>query len=419
MWRRRDFALLWGGQTVSEVGSAVTTLALPTLAIFAFHAGPAAVGLMIASERLPFPIVALFAGAIVDRVRRRGVMVGCNLARLVVLALIPALSAAGALQLWELFVAAAALGVFTVFFDVSYMAYVPSLVEPEQMLEANSRLQVTWSAAQTVGPGLGGGLVQAVGAARAVLIDALSFLVSSIALLSIRKVEPPPPRDTRRHLFAEVGEGLRHVFGIPALRAQLLCMSAALVFAHAYEAPLYVFAYQRLHLSPALLGLMLASQGFGAMVGSVVGTRVIAWLGVGRTIALANGLASALIALLPLAIFVAPAAVMFPVFVLGGTVGVAGDIAQVTLRQTLTPARLQGRMSSVFRTFFWGAWPLGNLLGGVLAAAVGASTTLWVTALLGALGFLLIRFTSLWTVGELPAAATPSPMTERPDALYP
>ena len=188
VWRRRDFALLWGGQTVSEIGSAVTTLALPTLAIFAFHAGPAAVGLMVASERLPFPVVALFAGAIVDRVRRRRVMVGCNLARLAVLALIPLLSAAGALQLWELFIAAAAMGVFTVFFDVAYMAYMPGLVGPDQLLEANSRLQVTWSAAQTVGPGLGGVLVQAVGAARAVLVDALSFLVSSVALLSIRHV---------------------------------------------------------------------------------------------------------------------------------------------------------------------------------------------------------------------------------------
>jgi MFS family permease len=159
VWRQRDFGLLWGGQTVSEIGSAVTTLALPTLAIFAFHAGPAAVGLMVASERVPFPIVALFAGAIVDRVRRRPVMVACNLARLVILAAIPILSTTGALRLWQLFVAAAAMGVFTVFFDIAYMAYVPGLVEPEQLLEANSRLQVTWSSAQLVGPGLGGLLV--------------------------------------------------------------------------------------------------------------------------------------------------------------------------------------------------------------------------------------------------------------------
>jgi MFS family permease len=404
VWRQRDFGLLWGGQTVSEIGSAVTTLALPTLAIFAFHAGPAAVGLMVASERVPFPIVALFAGAIVDRVRRRPVMVTCNLARVLILAAIPILSATGGLRLWQLYVAAAAMGVFTVFFDIAYMAYVPGLVEPDQLLEANSRLQVTWSTAQLVGPGLGGLLVQAVGAARAVLVDSLSFVVSTITVLSIRHREPEPS-STGRHLLAEVGEGLRHVFGIPVLRAQLLCMSAALVFAHAYEAPLYVFAYTRLHLSPGLLGAMLASQGFGALLGSVVGSRIIAGLGVGRTVAIGNGTAIALIALLPLAVYVPPAALMFPVFIIGSGLGTAGDIAQVTLRQALSPARLQGRMSAVFRTFFWGAWPIGNLLGGVLAAAIGASTTLWITALVGGAAFLTIRFTPLWQVRGFPAVS--------------
>jgi predicted MFS family arabinose efflux permease len=273
------------------------------------------------------------------------------------------------------------------------------------LLEANSRLQVTWSSAQLVGPGLGGLLVQAVGAARAVLVDSLSFVVSTITVLSIRRREPVPSSTRTSSLFTEVGEGLGHVFGIPVLRAQLLCMSAALVFAHAYEAPLYVFAYTRLHLSPGLLGAMLASQGFGALLGSVVGRRIIARLGVGRTVAIGNGTAIALIALLPLAVYVPPVALMFPVFIIGSGLGTAGDIAQVTLRQALSPARLQGRMSAVFRTFFWGAWPIGNLLGGVLAAAIGASTTLWITALLGGLAFLTIRFTPLWQVRGFPAVS--------------
>jgi predicted MFS family arabinose efflux permease len=240
-----------------------------------------------------------------------------------------------------------------------------------------------------------------------VLVDSLSFLVSTITVLFIRRAEPRPSPTGRRSLFAEVGEGLGHVFGIPVLRAQLLCMSAALVFAHAYEAPLYVFAYTRLHLSPGLLGAMLASQGLGALLGSVVGVRIIARLGVGRTVALGNGTAIALIALIPLAAYVPPAALMFPVFIIGSGLGTAGDIAQVTLRQALSPARLQGRMSAVFRTFFWGAWPIGNLLGGLLAAQIGASTTLWTTALLGGLAFLTIRFTPLWRVRGFPAVSSP------------
>ena len=210
------------------------------------------------------------------------------------------------------------------------------------------------------------------------------------------------------------------MFGIPVLRAQLLCLTAAGVFAHAYEPAHHSLAYERLRLSPGLLGLMLASQGLGAVVGSLIGARIIRLLGVGRTISLASGCASALIGLVPLAMFVAPAAVMFPVFILGGAVGVAGDIAQVTLRQALSPARLQGRMSSVFRTFFWGAWPLGNLLGGLLATAIGASSTLWVTAILGTAGFLTIRFTPLWRVREFPVAAAAMSMAAvRPDVLTP
>jgi MFS family permease len=405
VWRQTDFALLWSGQTVSEVGSAVTTLALPTLAIFSFRAGPAAVGLLVASGRAPFPLVALFAGGVIDRVRRRPVMIVCNVARLAILGSIPLLSATGTLRLWELFAAAASMGVFTVFFDIAYMAYMPSLVGRDQLLEANSRLQSTWSGAQLVGPGLGGVLVQAVGAARAVLVDALSFLVSTVALLFIRHREPPTSWRGRGRLVAEIGEGLRHVFGIPVLRAQLLCMSAAIIFAHAYEAPLYVFAFGRLHLSPGLLGALLASQGLGALVGSVVGGRIIAAAGVGRTVALGNGAAIALIALIPLAVNVPPVALLLPVFIIGGTLGTAGDLAQVTLRQAMSPPHLLGRMSAVFRTFFWGAWPLGNLLGGLLAAAIGASTTIWTTALVAALLFAGIRFTPLWRVRDFPAAS--------------
>jgi predicted MFS family arabinose efflux permease len=302
--------------------------------------------------------------------------------------------------LWEIFVAAASMGVFTVFFDIAYLAYIPVLVPTEQLLEANSRLEVSFSAADLAGPGLGGILVQAVGAARAVLLDALSFLVSAATLVSIRHREVATAPAQRRQLFREVGEGLRHVFGSPVLRAQLLCMSAAGLFAHAYEAPLYVFAYQRLHLTPGLLGAVIASGGLGALFGTTIAPRVTRLLGVGRTVAVFDGVAIALSAFIPLAIFIPPAALLFPLFIAEGLFGSVGNIAQVTLRQSLSPARLQGRMTSVFRTFFWGAWPLSNLLGGLLAAAIGASTTLWVTALLGAAANMSIIFTPLWGVRD-------------------
>jgi predicted MFS family arabinose efflux permease len=417
VWRQRDFGMLWSGQIVSEIGSQVTVLALPTLAIFVFHAGPAAIGLLVACERIPFPVLALGAGAIVDRVRKQRLMLLCNLARVAILGAIPALAAADVLQLWHLFVAAIALGVFSVFFDLAYLAYVPMLVRPDQLLEANSRLEVTWSAGAMAGPGLGGLLVQAVGAARAVLADAASFLVSTAALLAIRHREPRLARTARRHLLGEVREGLAHVFGNPVLRAQLLCLTLAGVFGHAYEAPLFIFAYGRLHFSPGLLGAVIASTGVGAILGSLVAWRVIARLGVGRTLAFTDAVAIGLLAAIPLAMFVPPAALLFPLFIVTGAVGTAGNIAQVTLRQSLSPARLQGRMSSVFRSFFWGAWPLGNLLGGLLAASIGAITTLWSMSLLGALASFTIVFTPLWHVRDFPPGAPiglEPPLTDMP-----
>jgi predicted MFS family arabinose efflux permease len=401
VWRDRGFALLWGGQTVSEVGSQVTTLALPTLAIFTFHAGPAEVGLLVASNRVPFPILGLFAGAIVDRMHKRPLMIACNLARLLILGAIPVLAAASALRLWELFVAAVGVGLFTVFFDIAYQAYVPTLVGADQLLEANSRLEVSYSGAALVGPGLGGVLIQAVGAARAVLVDALSFLVSAVTLLAIRRHEEPTVREQRRHLLGEVGEGLRHVFGSPVLRAQLLCMSAAGLFAHMFEAPLFVFAYGRLHLSPGLLGAILASEGLGMVAGTTLAMRTTTRFGVGHVVAVAGGVTSGLTALIPLAVFLPPVAFLLPLFIVSGGFSTIGNIAQVSLRQSLSPLRLQGRMTSVFRTFFWGVWPLGNLLGGLLAAAIGASTTLWVAGLLGLAAYLTIVFTPLWRVHDL------------------
>lgn len=402
--RLPDFTLLWTGQTVSQVGSQVTVLALPSLAVLSFHAGPGAVGALVAAGRLPFPVLALVAGALVDRARKRPLMIACDLGRLAILVAIPLLFATGALRLWHLYLAAVGMGLFTVFFDIAYLAYVPSLVERNRLLDANSRLEVTFAAADLAGPGIGGLLVQAIGAARAVLADAASFAVSAVSLLSIRHHEQRDAAKPERHLLHEVGDGLRHVFGHPVLRAQILCMGAAGLFAHAYEAPLYVFAYDRLHISPGLLGGCLALSGLGALAATTVAPRVTRRLGVGPTITWLDALSMAMIGLIPLAVFVPPAALLFPVFAVAGIGGAIGNIAQVTLRQSLSPEHLQGRMTAVFRTVFWGVWPLGNLLGGIVATRIGAETTIWVSAVLGVAVNMLIVFTPLWRVRDLGAA---------------
>jgi MFS family permease len=404
--RLSDFTRLWTSQSISQLGSQVTFLALPTLAVLGFHAGPAAVGALAAAGRLPFPVLALFAGALVDRTRKRPLMIACDLSRMAILVAIPLLSALGGLQLWHLFAAAVGMGVFTVFFDIAYLAYVPSLVESSQLLDANSRLEVSFAAASLGGPGIGGLLVQAFGAARAVLADATSFVVSAVALLSIRHHETRERAQPQQHFLREVADGLRHVFGHPVLRAQILCMGAAGLFAHAFEGPLFVFAYDRLHISPGLLGAVFAVEGIGALAATTVAARVTRWLGVGPTITWLDAAAIGLIGMIPLAAVVPPAAILFPIFALAGVAGTVGNIAQVTLRQSLSPEHLQGRMTAVFRTVFWGVWPLGTLLGGLVATRIGPETTIWASAVLGLAANMSIIFTPLWRVRELGTAPT-------------
>jgi MFS family permease len=404
--RRRlsDFTRLWTSQSVSQLGSQVTVLALPSLAVLGLHAGPAAVGTLVAAGRLPFPVLALFAGALVDRTRKRPLMIACDLGRMAILVAIPLLSALGGLQLWHLYAAAAGMGVFTVFFDIAYLAYVPSLVESSRLLDANSRLEVSFAVAGMGGPGVGGLLVQAFGAARAVLADAASFVVSAVSLFSIRHHETRERTHAQQHLLREVADGVRHVFGHPVLRAQIICMGAAGLFAHAFEGPLYVFAYDRLHISPGLLGGALAVEGVGALAATTLASRVTRRLGVGPTITWLDAVAIALIGMIPLAALVPPAAILFPIFALAGVAGTIGNIAQVTLRQSLSPEHLQGRMTAVFRTVFWGVWPLGNLLGGLVATRIGPETTIWASAVLGVAANMSIVLTPLWRVRDLGSA---------------
>jgi MFS family permease len=407
-----DFTRMWAGQTISEVGSQVTILAFPTLAVLGFQAGPATVGLLVAAARLPFPVLALVAGVIVDRLRKRPMMVVCDLARVAILVAIPLLWATGALHLWHLYLATVGMGIFTVFFDIAYLAYVPALVGREELLGANSRLEVSMSASSLIGPGLGGLLVQAMGAARAVLADATSFVVSAASLLTVRHHETTPERQERRPMFREMGEGLRHVFANPVLRAQLLCMGAAGLFAHAWEGPFYVYAYNQLHVSPGFVGGVLAVEGAGAIAGTLLAGRVTRRVGVGPSITVFDGLAIGLSALIPLAAVVPPAAVLFPTFAVMGACGTIGNIAQVTLRQSLSPEHLQGRMTAVFRTFFWGAWPLGNLLGGLVAASVGATTTILAASVLGMLVNFTIVLTPLWRVRDFGPAPVTAPVAQ-------
>jgi MFS family permease len=194
LWRHADFMKLWTGQSISEFGSQVSQLAIPWIAAVGLHASPLAFSLLGVLGFLPFILFALPAGVWVDRLRRRPILISGDAARGALLVLIPVLWAFDALRIWQLLVLTFVIGIFTVFFDVAYQSYLPSLVERDDLIDGNSKLQLTVSVAQVAGPSAAGGLIAAITAPYALLLDALSFMISAIFMLRIRKPETVPRR---------------------------------------------------------------------------------------------------------------------------------------------------------------------------------------------------------------------------------
>ena len=333
------------------------------------------VGLLAALTRVPFAFLALPAGPWIDRLPRRPLMIVCDLGRMLALASVPLAAVAGALTLLQLYVVALVVGVFTVFFDIAYLAYVPALVGPEDLVEANQKLEVSWAVAGILGPGAAGLLVTALGAARAVLADALSYLVSVLSLLWIRAVEPPAPA-TSRGFFGQLWEGLRFTFGHPVLGTLLLGMSGLIFGAHMGEAIFLLYAYGPLHLSPAVVGGIEAVTGLGAILGAAISGGVARRLGTGRAVALSGVVSGLVWALVPLAQVVPAIPLLLVLFAAATVMNPINNVTQVSLRMRLTPADLQARMSSVFRFVYWTAWPVGNFVGGLLGARIGLASTL-------------------------------------------
>src|ERR671937_118244 len=371
LWRHSDFLKLWSGQSISRLGTAVSDLALPTIAVFQLHANPFQVGLLIALQRLAFPLLAPFAGSFIDLRRRRPVMVVADVARLLALASIPATSFIGAVSLLQLYLVAVAVSIASVFFDLAYLAYMPSLVSRADLFEGNAKLQVSEAVTETAGPGLAGLLITTIGAARAVAADALSFLVSVVSLLLIRHREGPPATGPSENRWQSLTGGARFVFGHPVLRSLILGVGLSIVGGHAIEAVQYPFAYNMLHLTPAQFGLTLSIGGVGSVIGGLLAGPVIRRAGVGPTIAVTGALTGIFYGGIALATRLPAIPVFATAFFLTGLVDPIHNVNQQSLRQALTPDRLQGRMNAVFRTVYWGAWPLGNLLGGFRGTRLG------------------------------------------------
>jgi MFS family permease len=410
LWRHPDFLKLWTGETVSQFGSQVTLLAVPTVAILLLHAGPFQVGLLSALEFLAFPTLGLVAGVYADRLRRRPIMIVCDLGRMLAIGSIPVAFLLNALTIEQLYIVALITGIFTVFFDVSYQSYLPVLVDRPNLLEGNTKLEISRSTAQVSGPAVAGFLIQWIGGAKAVAADALSFLVSALALSLIRTPEPQPKPSTASGatgFLPEIKEGLEVVFKNPLLWRIAGCTATSNLGSNmVFGAVFLVFAYRQLHLSAAAVGIIFAVGSVGGLIGAFLAAWVARKLGVGPTLGVSIVVGGLALLATPVALVAPPVPVLAALGLLAGLANPIYNISQVSLRQAITPDRVQGRMNATMRTIVWGTMPIGAFVGGVLGTSIGLVPTIVLGGIVSLLAAMWIFLGPVIRLKEQPAPVT-------------
>ncbi|MCA0146647.1 MFS transporter [Blastococcus sp. LR1] len=402
LWRSHDFRQLWAAETVSQVGTQITLLALPVLAVAVLDATALEMGVLTALETAAFLVIGLPAGAWVDRWRRKRVLVVSDLVRALALGSLPVAYVLDVLALPQLFVVAAVTGTATVFFDVAYQSYLPSLVARDQIVDGNGKLEASRAVAQVAGPGLAGILLRFLGAPLLIAVDALSFLLSAAFLGRIRHVEVLPDRSARRRLRSEIAEGLSFVLRHPLLRRIVACTGTANLFSSISGTLLVLFALRTLGMSESTLGFVLSSGAVGGLLGAVTAAPFARLVGEGRAIPLSALLLAPFAALTPLAA-AGPPEVLLVVGVFGFSWAVVVyNVVQVSFRQRLCPPALLGRMNASVRFLVYGTMPLGALLGGGLGTWIGLVPTLWIAVAGQALAAVWVVSSPLIGMRELP-----------------
>jgi MFS family permease len=362
---------LWIGQSVSVFGNQLTGFALPWIAVKSLGADAGQVGLFLALGTFPFLLFGLFVGVFVDRHRRRPILIVGDLGRGAIVGGIALLAFGGLLRLEYLYILAFLTGTFTVFFDVAYQAYLPSLVAREQLVEGNSKLETTNSASQLAGPSVAGLIVQYLSAAWAMTFDALTFVFSAAMMVFIRKEEVVPESAERKSRLSEAREGLRVVFRDIRLWSIAGCTGTSNFFSGALFAVLFPFAINDLRIDAGPFGIATGFGAVGALAGAFLAAPLAKRIGVGHAIVIAIFVGS----LGALSLIVAtPTTIFFAIVVTTAFAGFGAlvyNINQVSLRQALVPIRLQGRLNATMRFLVWGTLPIGSLTGGFLGTVLG------------------------------------------------
>jgi MFS family permease len=379
LWRNSDFLKLWAGETVSIFGSLIGGAALPFTAILTLHAGPGEMALLTAAGRVPALIGGLLAGAWVDRLRRRPILIATDAGRALLLGSSPLAWALGALRIEHLYAVAFMIGILTVLFDVAYLSYLPTLVRRDELMEGNSKLAASASAAEFGGFGIGGWLVQIFSGPVAILIDALTFVWSAVFISRIRAEEPPPtPAHERQHIRREIADGLRTVYGSPVLRAIAGAQILRELSMGIMSVLVILYVTRDLGFSPGVQGLIYAVGGLTSLAGATVAGRVTARLGTGRTMILCLAVSGLGTLCLPLAHGAGPAAVLLLIAnqLITDPAWTIYEVTEVSLRQSVAPKRLLGRVNASIRFAGLAATLTGAAVAGILGGMIGARPTM-------------------------------------------
>lgn len=388
--RHHDFLKLWSAQAVSQLGTQVTGFALPMVAILWLHASAMQVGALATVQLLPFALIGLPAGVWVDRLPRRPILIIGDLGRAVLLVTIPLAWALGSLTLGQLYLVAFGTGVLTVFFDIAWAAYLPALVDRSRLLEGNSRMELTRSGAQMTGPIVAGELIHLIQAPAAIVVDTLSFLGSVLFVSRIRRAEPAIDHESRgsARMRDDAREGLRYVLGHDLLLPIAMTTALSNLSLAMGGAVYMLYVLRVLGLPVRMVSLVLALGNLGFLAGAVSAKRIARRIGLGRTIVAAAatfGFPAMLV------LMAQPGRRAVPFLVAGGVVGSFGSVVyginQVSLRQSVTPDELLGRMTATMRFLVMGVMPVGSLVGGILASTFQPRTTLWITMVIASVAF--------------------------------
>ncbi|MEO7665340.1 MAG: MFS transporter, partial [Candidatus Limnocylindrales bacterium] len=412
IWREGAFVRFWAASTISYVGSFITRTALPLTAIYVLESGPLEISALRSVELIGWLLVGLVAGAWVDRLRRRPIMIIADLGRAILLASIPIAAIAGVLGLGQLIVVAFLTALLSTFFNSASVAYLPTIVARQRLLAANSALSASQSAAEFTGFALSGVLVQVLTAPIAIAIDAVSFIASALLLGTIRRSEPArPPIAEREPMLHEIREGIRVVTGSPTLRAIAAAHAATHVLWGVFGATYLLFATREVGLGPAAIGVVAALGGLGAFVGATTAGRIARRVGIGPAMILGltgMTLGNALIPLAPSGAVLIGAAFLIGQQLIGDSAGTVYDVVEQSLTQSIVEGRILGRVNATVEFVTTLLALAGAIGGGIIAEVFGLRWALAVGVLGGAAAVVFIWFSPVRTLRTIPEPLEPA-----------